>query len=68
MSVPEAMNAYTDLAKKVFSEQTYNIDSRGSRYRASNLESAIKSILAETLGEGHDEDMMMDSTPGACKV
>lgn len=68
MSVPEAMNAYSDLAKKVFSEQTYNRDSMGSRYTASNLESVIKSILTEKLGEGHDEDMMMNLAPGACKV
>jgi hypothetical protein len=68
MSVPEAMVAYSDMAKKIFSEKTSIFDSKNSRIRTSNLQNAIKSVLVEKLGHGHGEDMMIDPTEGACKV
>jgi hypothetical protein len=68
LTVPEAIETYRDLAKKIFSEKSRRLDSRDSRFKASNLENAIKSVLNEKLGQGHGEDMMLDPTEGACKV
>lgn len=69
LSVPEAIEVYRVLAKDVFS--TTKAVGKDGRYKASNLETAVKSVLVEKLGEGHSEEKMFESdndTGRICKT
>jgi hypothetical protein len=65
MSVEEAIQAYTEFAKHVFSEKKLFLF-RKETYKASKLESAVKKIIKGKLG---DEDARMRASPQAtpCK-
>ncbi|KAH8684316.1 acyl transferase/acyl hydrolase/lysophospholipase [Tricladium varicosporioides] len=65
LSVPEAIDKYRTLAKKIFSEKKAR--GKDGTFKASNLEKAIKDIVQEKLGPDHaDERMFMNS--GGCKT
>jgi hypothetical protein len=63
--VPEAIAKYRILAKNVFSER--NILGVDGKFKASNLEKAIKDVIEEKLGPGHSEERMFLGSEG-CKT
>ncbi|KAM3066473.1 hypothetical protein ACMFMG_012057 [Clarireedia jacksonii] len=66
LSVPEAIDKYRLLAKKVFSDKK----SRGKDgcFKASSLEKAIKDVVEEKLGRGHTDEKMFIFNRSSCKT
>lgn len=64
MPVSKALEAYTKLAKEVFGDT--KAFWKDGRFKAENLEKAIKKMVKEMLG---DEDThMLDPSNAGCKV
>ena len=61
MGVPEAITAYGQLAKHVFSEKKWTF--QDGTFKASRLEEAVKQLL-EGKGKGPDERMLDESEDG----
>jgi hypothetical protein len=66
MSVEEAVTAYGELSKEVFSD----VKTQGSdgRFKASKLEKAIKQIVAAHSASHSPEEEMKDTRENACKT
>lgn len=65
MSVDEALRKYAELSKTVFSEVQYLGD---GVYKASKLETAMKTVIAEQMNDP-EASMMDDGSCGAvCKT
>jgi hypothetical protein len=63
--VPEAIDKYRILAKRVFSEKKAR--GKDGTFKASNLEKAIKEVVEGKLGPGHIDERMF-VTDGGCKT
>ncbi|TVY17760.1 Nephrocystin-3, partial [Lachnellula arida] len=62
------INAYVTLAKEVFSKKrTFGNFGKDGSFEASKLENAIKGVLKKKLGEGREEEMMLEAGEG-CKT
>jgi len=68
LSVPAAIDIYAALAKSVFIEKNWFL--RDGKFKALNLELAIKSAVEQALGKGHSDEKMLDERSGTevCKV
>jgi hypothetical protein len=66
LSVPEAIDKYRLLAKQVFSEKKHFI--KDGKFKASNLENAIKEVIEWKLGKGRGEERMFTRGDNGCKT
>jgi hypothetical protein len=66
LSVPEAIDKYRLLAKTVFSDKKSL--GKDGKFKASNLEKAIKDVVKEKLGPDRAEERMFVSDIEACKT
>ena len=64
MSVAEAIEDYGTLTRKVFSDA--RLIGGDGKFKASNLEDAIKEIVKKKAGRA--DELMMDPRPNACKT
>jgi hypothetical protein len=66
-SASDALDLYGELAKEVFGQKKRYL--RDSTFDPSYLEQAVKHCITKALGEGHEEDTMLDPKDGqgACK-
>lgn len=58
LSAAEAIEAYEELAGKVFSEK--KAPGKDGTFKASKLEEAVKSVLEARLGKVHADDRMYE--------
>ena len=61
----EAKNEYRNLARRVFGDKSGYF--ANGKFKAANLEQAIKTTIEKNLGEGHGEDKMLDKK-ATCKA
>jgi hypothetical protein len=67
MSVPEAIEQYSVLAKTVFSDK--KAKGKDGTFKASKLEQAIKDVVGSKLGSGRTGENMFESGGGrTCKT
>lgn len=66
LSVPEAIDKYRQLAKQVFSDK--KPFGKDGKFKASNLEKAIKEVVEWKLGKGRAEERMFASGAEGCKA
>lgn len=66
LSVAEAIEQYRQLARQVFSDT--KLFFKDGKFKASNLEKAIKDVLEWKLGKGHREERMFVSCDEGCKT
>jgi hypothetical protein len=66
LSVPEAIDKYRLLAKQVFSDK--KSPGKDGCFKASKLEKAIKDVVEEKLGKGHEDERMFISNRSSCKT
>ena len=64
MSVTEAIEDYGTLTRRVFSDA--RLIGGDGKFKASNLEDAIKVIVEKKTGR--TDELMMDPRPNACKT
>jgi hypothetical protein len=64
LSVPEAIDAYRDLAKYVFSAKNYMV--KDGKFKSKRLEAAMRKVVKEKLRDA-DARMLDDSSEG-CKA
>jgi hypothetical protein len=66
-SASDALDLYGELAKEVFGQKKRYL--RDGTFDPSYLEQAVKRCITKALGEGHEDDTMLDPKDGqgACK-
>ena len=67
LSASDALDLYSELAKKVFGQKRRYL--RDGTFDPDHLEQAVKHCITKALGDGHEEDTMLDPKDGqgACK-
>jgi hypothetical protein len=67
LSASDALDLYGELAKDVFGQKKRYL--REGAFDPSHLEQAVKRCITKALGNGHEEDTMLDPKDGqgACK-
>jgi hypothetical protein len=66
LSVQDAIEAYNMLSRDVFG--TRKLYFSDGKFKATNLEKAIKDQVEKTLGSGRRDERMLDAGVDACKV
>lgn len=64
MTVSQCIDAYVNIAKDVFGDRAPSWTFQDGRFKASNLEKAVKDIVRDQ-AQG---EKMLDTRPESCKV